>query len=64
MSSTCFLAARRWRSVFQGAPTRSYSTANTFSYTPSEAGAYKVKVYAKDTEGTKVYKSSAKIKVS
>ena len=43
---------------------RSYSTSNTFSYTPTEAGTYRVKVYVKDAEGTKVYKYSAKITVS
>ena len=44
--------------------TRSYSTTNTFSYTPTESGIYKVKVYVKDAEGTKVYKNSAKITVT
>jgi hypothetical protein len=44
--------------------TRSYSTANTFSYTPTKAGSYKVRVYAKDAAGTKVYKTSAVITVS
>ena len=44
--------------------TRSYSTANTFSYTPTESGIYKVKVYVKDAEGTKVYKNSAKLTVT
>ncbi len=44
--------------------TRSYSTANTFSYTPTKAGSYKVRVYVKDAAGTKVYKTSAVITVS
>ena len=44
--------------------TRSYSTTKTFSYTPTKAGSYKVKVYVKDAEGTKVYKTSAEITVS
>ena len=44
--------------------TRSYSTTNTFSYTPTEAGTYKVKVYVKDATGEKVYKTSAAVTVS
>ena len=44
--------------------TQSYSTKNTFSYTPTKAGTYKVKVYVKDATGEKVYKTSAKITVS
>ena len=44
--------------------TRSYSTANTFSYTPAEAGTYKVKVYVKDVAGTKVSKKSSGVKVT
>ncbi|MBO4676552.1 MAG: hypothetical protein J5633_03290 [Oscillospiraceae bacterium] len=44
--------------------TRSYSTAKTFSYTPTEAGSYKVKVYVKDTAGNKVSKTSGKIAVT
>ena len=44
--------------------TRSYSTKNTFTYTPTEAGTYKAKVYVKDADGTKVYKTSGKIKVT
>ena len=43
---------------------RSYSTANTFSYTPEEAGSYKVRVYVKDADGTKVSKLSAAITVA
>ena len=44
--------------------TQAYSTKNTFSYTPTKAGTYKVKVYVKDAEGTKVYKNSAKLTVT
>jgi hypothetical protein len=44
--------------------TQAYSTKSTFSYTPKGAGTYKVKVYVKDATGEKVYKTSAKIKVS
>ena len=44
--------------------TRSYSTARTFSYTPAEAGSYKVKVYVKDSTGAKSYKTSGKIAVT
>ena len=44
--------------------TRTYNVANTFSYTPQEAGTYKAKVYVKDADGTKVYKTSSKIKVT
>ncbi len=43
--------------------TRAYSTVNTFSYTPLEAGTYKVKVYVKDTVGNKVNKTSAAVTV-
>ena len=43
---------------------RSYSTANTFSYTPEEAGSYKVRVYVKDADGTKVNKLSAAVTVA
>ena len=44
--------------------TRSYSTAKTFSYTPTEAGSYKAKVYVKDTAGTKVNKTSSAVTVT
>ena len=44
--------------------TQAYSTKNTFSYAPTKAGSYKVKVYVKDATGEKVYKTSAKITVS
>jgi hypothetical protein len=44
--------------------TRAYSTAKTFSYTPTEAGSYKAKVYVKDTAGTKVNKLSAAVTVT
>ena len=44
--------------------TRSYSTAKTFSYTPTEAGSYKVKVYVKDTDETKVYKTGGTVTVT
>ncbi len=44
--------------------TRSYSTTKTFSYTPTEAGTYRVKVYVKDASGAKVCKLSARITVS
>ena len=44
--------------------TRSYSTAKSFSYTPTEAGTYKVRVYVKDTDGTKVNKLSAAVTVA
>ncbi len=44
--------------------TRSYSTTNTFSYTPTEAGTYKVRVYVKDAEGAKVNKLSAAVTVT
>ena len=44
--------------------TRSYSTTNTFSYTPTEAGTYKVRVYVKDAEGAKVNKLSAALTVT
>ena len=44
--------------------TRSYDTANTFSYTPEEAGSYKVRVYVKDADGTKVNKLSAAVTVA
>ena len=44
--------------------TRAYSTTNTFSYTPEEAGSYKVKVYVKDSAGSKVSKTSAAVTVS
>ncbi|MBR5701688.1 MAG: hypothetical protein IKX47_04420 [Oscillospiraceae bacterium] len=44
--------------------TRSYSTKNTYSYTPTEAGTYKVKVYVKDSAGRKVYKTSKGVTVT
>ena len=44
--------------------TRSYSTTNTFSYTPTEPGTYKVRVYVKDAEGAKVNKLSAAVTVT
>ena len=40
---------------------RAYSASNTFSYTPAEAGNYKVRVYVKDADGTKVSKLSAAV---
>ncbi len=43
---------------------RAYSAANTFSYTPAEAGNYKVRVYVKDADGTKVSKLSAAVTVA
>ena len=43
---------------------RAYSTVNTFSYTPTEAGSYKVRVYVKDADGTKVSKLSAVVTVA
>ena len=43
--------------------TRSYSTKKTYSYTPTEAGTYKVKVYVKDSAGNKVYKTSKGVTV-
>ncbi len=44
--------------------TRSYSSTKTYSYTPTEAGTYKVKVYVKDSLGTKVYKTSKGVTVT
>ena len=44
--------------------TRSYSTSKTFSYTPAETGTYKVKVYVKDSLGTKVYKTGKGVAVT
>ena len=44
--------------------TRAYSTANTFSYTPTEAGTYKGKVYVKDAADTKVSKLGTAITVT
>ena len=44
--------------------TRAYSTANTFSYTPTEAGTYKVRVYVKDAAENKVNKLSAAVTVT
>ena len=44
--------------------TRSYSTAKTFTYTPTEAGTYKAKVYVKDPAGTKVSKLSTAVAVT
>ncbi|MBO4676459.1 MAG: hypothetical protein J5633_02815 [Oscillospiraceae bacterium] len=43
--------------------TRSYSTKKTYSYTPTEAGTYKVKVYVKDAAGSKVNKTSKGVTV-
>ncbi len=42
----------------------SYGTAATYSYTPAEAGTYKVKVYVKDAAGTVVTKKSSGITVT
>ena len=44
--------------------TRAYSTANTFSYTPTEVGTYKARVYVKDAAETKVNKLSTGVTVS
>ena len=44
--------------------TRSYSTKNTYSYTPTEAGTYKVKVYVKDAAGNKGNKTSKGVTVT
>ena len=44
--------------------TRAYSTANTFSYTPTESGTYKVRVYVKDAAETKVNKLSGGVTVT
>ena len=44
--------------------TRAYSTANTFSFTPTEAGTYKAKVYVKDAADTKVSKLGTAITVT
>ncbi|MBO4677416.1 MAG: leucine-rich repeat domain-containing protein [Oscillospiraceae bacterium] len=44
--------------------TRSYSSTKTYSYTPTEAGTYKVKVYVKDSAGRKVYKTSKGVTVT
>ncbi len=44
--------------------TRSYSKTKTFSYTPTEAGTYKVKVYVKDEDGTKVHKTGAAVTIA
>ena len=44
--------------------TRSYSSANTYSYTPAEPGIYKVRVYVKDPAETKVNKLSADVTVT
>ncbi len=44
--------------------TRAYSTANTFSYTPAEAGTYKARVYVKDAADTKVSKLGTAITVT
>ena len=43
---------------------RAYSTANTFSYTLTEPGSYKVRVYVKDADGTKVSKLSDAVTVA
>ena len=44
--------------------TRSYSTTNTFSYTPTEGGSYKVRVYVKDAGDAKVSKLSGSVTIS
>ncbi|MBO4676003.1 MAG: leucine-rich repeat protein [Oscillospiraceae bacterium] len=44
--------------------TQAYSTAKSFSYTPAEAGTYKVRVYVKDADGTKANKLSSGVTVS
>ena len=44
--------------------TQAYSTKNTFSYTPTEPGTYKVKVYVKDSADKKVYKTSTGVTVT
>ena len=44
--------------------TRSYSSTKTYSYTPTEAGTYKVKVYVKDSAGRKVNKTSKGVTVT
>ena len=44
--------------------TRSYSTTKTFSYTPTEAGTYKVRVYVKDSADNKVNKLSSAVEVT
>jgi subtilisin family serine protease len=41
-----------------------YSSSNTLTWTPREAGDYSIKVYAKDSSGKIVSKNSAVIKVS
>ncbi|MBY0145082.1 S8 family serine peptidase [Neobacillus niacini] len=41
-----------------------YSSSKTLKWTPKEAGDYRVKVYAKDSEGKSVSKQSAVIKVT
>ena len=41
-----------------------YQSANTLTYTPAEAGSYKVKVMVKDASGTVVNLVSVVIKVS
>ena len=43
---------------------RSYSTVNTYSYTPAEPGTYKVRVYVKDADETKKNKLSAGVTVT
>ena len=44
--------------------TRAYSTARTFTYTPTEAGSFKARVYVKDADGTKISKQSSGVTVS
>ena len=44
--------------------TRSYSTAKTFSYIPTEPGTYKVRVYVKDADDTKISKLSGAVTVT
>ena len=56
----CFVLYKNGKKI----KTQAYSTKSTFSYTPKGAGTYKVKVYVKDASGEKIYKTSAKIKVS
>ncbi len=44
--------------------TRAYGTDKTFSYTPIEAGIYRVRVYVKDAAGVKVNKLSSGVTVT
>ena len=43
---------------------RGYSTTRTYSYTPTEPGTYKVRVYVKDANETKLNKLSAAVTVT